>query len=274
MLFTKNTTYIMGVLNVTPDSFFDGGKYNHTETAVQQALQMIAEGADIIDIGGESSRPGAEKVSAEQELERVLEIVKRLSQETTVPISIDTYKPEVAHACLRAGAKILNDITGLTNPEMVSVAKEFHVPVVLMHMQGTPQTMQTNPTYTDVVQEIKKFFLQQIEVAKQNNITDIILDPGIGFGKTLAHNLEILHRLDELTSLPYPILIGLSRKSFIGKLDNDAPAEDRLPGTIAGNILAYQKGANIFRVHDVAACRQALRVVGGVEGSRELGVRS
>ncbi len=259
----------MGVLNVTPDSFFDGGKYQERDVAVIQALKMIAEGADIIDIGAESSRPGATKISAEEELERVLGVVQKLTQETGTPISIDTYKPTVAQACAMAGVSLINDITGLTNPEMVRVVSTSKLPVVIMHMQGTPQTMQENPTYTDVVDEIKQFFVEQFEVAKQNNITDIILDPGIGFGKTLAHNLEILRRLDELTSLPYPLLIGLSRKSFIGKLDNDAPAEDRLPGTIAGNILAYQKGANIFRVHDVAACRQALRVVVGVEGGKE-----
>jgi dihydropteroate synthase len=259
-----NKTTIMGILNVTPDSFSDGGEFLSVERAVEHALTMIEEGTDIIDIGGESTKPGSEPVSEKEELNRVMPVIERLVQKTSIPISIDTYKPAVAEAALKAGAKILNDVTGLTNPRMVAVATKFKCPVVIMHMQGAPKTMQTNPHYNNVIDEIKTFFKEQIANAKAAGITDIILDPGIGFGKTLEHNLIILKRLREFTDLSYPLLVGPSRKSFIGKLTGDASASDRLEGTLASIVTARLNGASIVRVHDVLACRRALQVTDAI----------
>jgi dihydropteroate synthase len=193
MNFSLNKTYLMGVLNVTPDSFSDGGRYSgSTDQAVAHAKQLAAEGADIIDIGGESTRPGAAAVSPEEELVRVLPVVERLCNEVEVPLSIDTYKPLVADRCLKAGAEMINDVTGLANPDMRVVAAQHAVPVVVMHMQGKPQTMQANPQYGDVVAEIKRFFEERIALARATGVTNLILDPGIGFGKTLEHNLALL----------------------------------------------------------------------------------
>lgn len=266
MKLTLPKTALMGVLNVTPDSFSDGGVYyQETDKAVKHALSMIQEGADIIDIGGESTRPGSVAISVEQELERVLPVITKLRAETDVPISIDTYKPEVARACLEAGATLLNDITGLTQEAMLQVATEYNCPVVIMHMQGTPKEMQKNPTYSDVVGDIKAFFQERIQAAKARNIEDIILDPGIGFGKTLEHNLQILNRLHEFTDLGFPILIGTSRKSFIGTLTKESSPSDRLSGTIASNVIALWQGASIFRVHDVEECKQALLVAEAIK---------
>jgi dihydropteroate synthase len=255
---------IAGILNITPDSFSDGGRFFDPARALERARGMAAEGADIIDVGGESSRPGSEPVSEEEELRRVIPVIEALSQETTLPISIDTYKPAVAQAVLKAGAKIVNDITGLGNPAMRAIAAEAQASVILMHMQGEPKTMQTDPQYGDVVADIKGFFTERIALAKEAGITDIILDPGIGFGKTLAHNLTLLKRLREFTDLGYPLLIGASKKNFIGALNGNIPAEARLPGTIAAVVAARLAGASYFRVHDVAACRQALNVADAI----------
>ncbi len=261
----KEKTTIMGVLNVTPDSFSDGGVYfDNVEKVISQAKQMATEGADIIDIGGESTRPGSESVSETEELRRVLPVIERLVKELSVPISIDTYKPRVAREALKAGAKIINDVTGLTNPEMVKVAAEFKCPVVIMHMQGQPKTMQTNPHYNDVIEDIKNFFKERIAVAQMAGVSEIILDPGIGFGKTLEHNLTILKRLSELTNLGFPLLIGPSRKSFIGQLTGGLPATERLEGTIAAVVTARLNGASIVRVHDVGACRRALQIADAI----------
>ena len=254
----------MGILNVTPDSFSDGGEFNDTERAVQHALKMIEEGADIIDIGGESTKPGSEPVNETEELRRVMPVIERLVQKTDVPISIDTYKPRVAREALKADAKILNDVTGLTNPEMIMVAGEFKCPVVIMHMQGKPKTMQASPQYNDVIEDIKNFFKERIKVAAAAGITQIILDPGIGFGKTVEHNLIILKRLKEFTDLGYPILVGPSRKSFIGKLTGELPAGERLEGTLAAVVAARLNGASMVRAHDVGACRRALQITDAI----------
>jgi dihydropteroate synthase len=264
MNFPSHKTIIMGILNVTPDSFSDGGEFLGVEQAVGHALKMIEEGADIIDIGGESTRPGSEPVSEKEELRRVMPVIERLVQKTDIPISIDTHKPAVAEVALKARAKILNDVTGLTNPAMIGITAKFKCPVVIMHMQGAPKTMQANPHYNDVVDEIKTFFKKQIASARAVGLTELILDPGIGFGKTLEHNLTILKRLNEFTELGYPILVGPSRKSFIGKLTGDLPANKRLEGTIAAIVTARLNGASMVRVHDVLPCRRALQIADAI----------
>ena len=253
-------TRIVGILNITPDSFSDGGQFFDIDTAIARAKQMAEDGADIIDIGGESSRPGSEPVSEEEELRRVIPVIERLAKEISLPISIDTYKPAVAKAAIAAGAKIINDITGLTNPDMRAVAGEAKAPVILMHMQGAPKTMQEHPTYTDVVADIKEFFKKQIALAQEAGVTEIILDPGIGFGKTLEHNLAILKRLHEFADLGFPILVGPSRKAFIGTLTGSLPVSERLEGTIAAITIARMNGASYVRVHDVKECWRALQV--------------
>lgn len=261
---TFDRTLIMGILNVTPDSFSDGGKFLDANAAIAQAKQMVHDGADIIDIGGESSRPGSEPVSEQEELRRVLPVIRALAPAINVPISIDTYKPAVAQQTLEAGACMINDITGLRDGAMIAVAAKHHVPVVLMHIQGRPKTMQEHPVYDDVIADIKRFFVERIAAAEQAGISDIILDPGIGFGKTTEHNLQILHRLDEFQELGRPLLIGPSRKSFIGNLTG-LPVEERLEGTIAAAVIAAYNGANIVRVHDVKACKRALLVADAIK---------
>lgn len=259
--FSKRT-YIMGVLNVTPDSFSDGGKFLALEDAVKQAKAMEKEGADIIDIGGESTRPGSQKISAGEEIKRVIPVLKALKDKVKVPISIDSYKPEVVEAALEVGAKIVNDISGLRDKALRKLVVKNQVPVVIMHMQGTPQNMQANPTYKDVVEDIYNFLEEQSRLVIEEGLdkTKVVIDPGIGFGKTLDHNLQILKRLAEFRSLGFPILIGTSRKSFIGAITG-AEVDERLFGTIASNSLAVAKGANIVRVHDVAATKQAMQIV-------------
>ncbi len=257
----------MGIVNVTPDSFSDGGRFFSTERAVAHARQLVCEGADILDIGGESSRPGAQPVPFEEELRRVIPVIRAIRREFSVPISIDTYKASVAEAALDAGANIVNDISALRfDSRMVEVVARAGVPVVLMHMQGDPRTMQQNPTYTDVVREIKEFLRERIAYALEHGIEKrrIIIDPGIGFGKTVEHNIEILQRLSELKELGCPILIGTSRKSFIGRLGSTTseplPMHERLEGTIASNVIAVMNGAQIVRVHDVAPMKRALAI--------------
>ncbi len=259
-------TLIMGILNVTPDSFSDGGRFIDSNTAIVHARQMVSDGADLIDIGGESSRPGAAPVSEKDELSRILPLVKVFVKDLCVPISIDTYKPYVAEECLRAGAHLINDITGLANPQMSSIIAQHHVPVILMHMKGTPQTMQKDPVYTDVVAEVKTFLKERIHIAHDAGIKDVIIDPGIGFGKTVDHNLQILKHLSSLTSLKHPILIGPSRKNFIGILTG-LPVTDRLEGTIAAVTTAVLNGANIVRVHDVRACKRAVQIADALRGA-------
>lgn len=257
---TFERTRLMGIVNVTPDSFSDGGRFFGADEAVWHGLELVESGADILDIGGESTRPGSDEVSAKEELNRVLPVIERLLAETEVPISIDTRKPEVARECLQCGIHIVNDVGGLREPEMRKAIAEFKAPAVVMHMLGEPKTMQVAPHYDDVVQEVKQFFEQQIALAQAEGIEQLILDPGVGFGKTLEHNLEILRRLDLFTSLGYPLLLGTSRKRFIGMITGEDSPQEREPGTIASNVIGIIKGANILRVHNVKSCRQAVQV--------------
>jgi dihydropteroate synthase len=247
---------IMGVLNVTPDSFSDGGLFLQPDEAVARAKQMAEQGADIIDVGGESSRPGSEPVPEEEELRRVEPVIRRLIKEIQIPISIDTYRACVADECLKLGVHMVNDITGLRSKEMIGVVAAYEVPVTVMHMKGMPKTMQQNPVYSDVVQEVKEFLADRIEAARVAGIHDIIVDPGIGFGKTVEHNLEILKKLREFKELNCPILVGPSRKAFIGRITG-LPATERLEGTLAAISIAIVNGADIVRVHDVRECRRA-----------------
>ncbi len=258
-------TLIMGILNVTPDSFSDGGLFNNLDGAIAHAKKMVSDGADLIDVGGESSRPGSEPLSEKEELARILPIVRRLVDELSVPISIDTYKPAVAETCLQAGAHLINDITGLTNPTMRTIAADHNVPVVMMHMLGTPKNMQQNPVYQDAIEDIKSFFQRQIAAAKKTGIQQIIIDPGIGFGKTVEHNLQILKHLETFKTLGCPILTGPSRKSFIGTITG-LPVNNRLAGTIAAVTVAVMNGASIVRVHDVKECKQALQIIDAIRG--------
>lgn len=260
-------TLIMGILNVSPDSFYDGGKYNELEKAVAGAKEMVKEGADIIDIGGESSRPGSEPVSLEEELSRVIPVIEAVSSEIDAPISIDTYKSEVAAKAIRAGASIINDISGLRfDKKIAKVAAKYDVPVIIMHMQGTPRDMQKNPHYNDVTGEIISFFRKQVSVAVDSGIdkNKIIIDPGIGFGKTVEHNLEIIKKLQEFKILGLPVLIGTSRKSFIGHTLNQEDPEERLCGTLASVAAGVMNGVDIVRVHDVYECKMAAEMADAI----------
>ncbi len=260
---------IMGIVNVTPDSFSDGGLFLDPERAIEHARRLAADGADLLDVGGESTRPGARAVSADEELERVVPVLEGLA-DLGVPISIDTSKVAVATRALDAGAVIVNDVTALrTEPELAALCAERDCGVVLMHMQGTPRTMQENPTYDDVVDDVKAFLAERIEFATGEGVSEerIWVDPGIGFGKTVDHNLELLRRLHELRGLGRPIVVGTSRKSFIGMLTG-REVDERLGGTIASNVLALRAGADILRVHDVAEVREALFVADAILTAR------
>lgn len=250
----------MGIVNATPDSFSDGGLYNDPTAAVEHALKLVAAGADLLDVGGESTRPGAAIVSAEEEVERVIPVIEQLSSRTSTPISIDTTKALVARRALDAGATIINDISGLTfDPEMTSVCAESDCGVICMHIQGTPQTMQNDPRYDDVVEDIRDWLHKRLEHLVSAGIAEerIVLDPGIGFGKTAAHNLQILSNIDRLRSLGRPILIGHSRKRFLGKLLG-RPIDERDYGTIGVAIALAAQGTDIIRIHDVAALHDCL----------------
>ncbi len=267
--FTKRT-YIMGILNVTPDSFSDGGLYFDGNKALTHALQMQDEGADIIDIGGESTRPGAETVSIKEEIRRVVPVIKKLAKKLQIPVSIDTYKSEVAEAALSAGASMLNDISGLRfDPKMPSVVAHYKVPVVIMHIKGTPKHMQKKPTYKALIPEIMDYLRDGVEIARNAGIAGdkIIIDPGIGFGKTCEHNLEIIKRLNEFTGFEKPILMGPSRKSFIGKLLGALPATERLEGTASAVAIGIFNGANIIRVHDVKAMVRVATIADAIKKS-------
>jgi dihydropteroate synthase len=253
---------LMGIVNVTPDSFSDGGLFLDADAAIAHGRQLATEGADLLDVGGESTRPGAEAVSAPAELERVLPVIEALAAEggPGLPVSIDTSKRAVATAAIEAGASVVNDVTALrAEPELAGLCAGAGVEVCLMHMQGDPRTMQENPTYDDVVDDVRAFLAERIEFATAEGIAEerIWVDPGIGFGKTPEHNLELLRRLGELRELGRPVLVGTSRKSFIGKLTY-ADVDQRLGGMIASNVLAAARGADILRVHDVAPLREAL----------------
>ncbi len=262
----SSRTYLMGVLNVTPDSFSDGGRFSDPKKAITQALLMAEQGADIIDVGGESSRPGADPVSAEEELARVLPVIQELVKEIDLPLSIDTCKSQVARGALEAGAAMINDISALRfDPQMRRVAKDYDVPVVLMHIKGTPKNMQENPLYGNVIKEISDYLAQSLEMAREVGIDEdkLVVDPGIGFGKKAEHNLEIVKNLKALAHLGKPILIGLSRKSFIGKV-LDLPLEERLEGSLAALAVAIVNGANILRVHDVKESKRVARMVDSI----------
>jgi dihydropteroate synthase len=262
---------VMGVVNVTPDSFSDGGRFLRPERAIEHARGLVRDGADLLDIGGESTRPGSEGVSAEQELARVGPVLEGLA-EVGVPISIDTSKRAVAEAALDAGAEIVNDVTALrSDPELAELCAERGCGVVLMHMLGTPRTMQEAPAYDDVVDDVKAFLAGRVEFALDRGIQEerIWIDPGVGFGKALEHNVELLRRLGELRALGRPICIGTSRKSFIGTLTG-REVDERVGGTVAANVLAFANGAEVFRVHDVRAGREALAVAEAILGAGRL----
>jgi dihydropteroate synthase len=247
----SSRTHVMGILNVTPDSFSDGGRFFDAERAVERGLEMVRQGADFLDIGGESTRPGSEPVSEEEELRRVVPVIERLSRQTEIPLSIDTYKSNVARKALAAGACIVNDISGMTfDLSMMGIVREYGASVVLMHILGTPKTMQQNPVYEDVVKDVHDFLAKQASIAREGGIRQILIDPGLGFGKALDHNFELMRRLDVLGDLGYPVLVGPSRKSFIGKL-LDLPVDQRLEGTAAAVTVCILHGAHIVRVHDV-----------------------
>lgn len=253
----------MGVLNVTPDSFSDGGQFTQKEIAIHRAIEMVNQGADIIDIGGESTRPGASEVSLEEELLRTIPIIESLRQKIKQKISIDTSKPEVMKAAIEAGVSLVNDVNALQNPGALENVCDTQVDVCLMHMQGKPRTMQQNPKYKNVIDDIKDFFDQRILACKEYGIDEsrIILDPGFGFGKTFEHNLEIMNRFSEFKSFGLRLLSGLSRKSMIGEMLNNAEVSDRVIGSVTAAIITVQNGADIIRVHDVSETQDALDIL-------------
>ncbi|MFC1838897.1 dihydropteroate synthase [Thermodesulfobacteriota bacterium] len=268
----EEKTVIMGVLNVTPDSFSDGGLFFSKENAVKQAIVFEAEGADIIDIGGESTRPYAENVSLEQELERVIPVIEGVRDAVKVPVSIDTYKAEVARKALDAGASIINDISALRfDPEMASVVAEAKMPLIMMHMKGTPGDMQNNPAYTDLMGEITAFFKEAIEKAEKSGIARdmLILDPGIGFGKSFDHNLEIIRDLNKLSVLDRPLLLGTSRKAFIGNILDNEP-EERDTGTMATVSAGILNGAHIVRVHNVKMAKETVKIMDSIMAGKSI----
>ena len=251
---------IMGILNVTPDSFSDGGQFLKVENAFTHSVKMIGEGADIIDIGGESTKPFADPVSTDEELSRVIPVIEKIRSEYDILISIDTTKSKVAEEAITAGANIINDVSAMEIDEnMLQVAKNYNSPIVMMHMKGIPKNMQNNPTYDHLITEIKDYLSSRVKCAINAGIDkkNIIIDPGIGFGKSVEHNFEIINNLDSFVDLGFPVLLGASRKSFIG-LTLDVEEKDRLEGSIAANVIGLQKGAKIFRVHDVLAAKKSL----------------
>jgi len=266
----EEKTLIMGILNVTPDSFSDGGKFNKISSAVKHAKKMCDEGADIIDIGGESTRPGSKSISADEEIKRVLPVLEKVVEIVDKPISIDTYKSEVAKVCLEKGASMINDITSFRGDEkLVEIVKKYDVPICMMHMKGSSKNMQKNPYYNDVVSEIKKFLKERTDFAIKKGIKkdNIIVDPGIGFGKRTGSGIEdnctIITNIKEFKKLGFPVLIGPSRKTFIGNISGKKtlPPEDRLEGSIAAAVISSINGADIIRVHDVKETKRALNVV-------------
>lgn len=269
---------VMGILNVTPDSFSDGGDFIKREHAAYQATAMLDEGARIIDVGGESTRPGSDPVSPEEELRRVVPAVRAiLDVHPEAIISIDTYRAATAEAAIEAGAHIVNDVTALRgDPKIASVVAGAGCPIVLMHMLGEPKTMQQEPHYEDVVREVRDFLYERAEHAVATGIEpeNIILDPGIGFGKTLEHNLTLLNSLDAIVELDYPVLLGASRKGFIGKISGIEDAKDRVAGTVATSVLGHERGATFFRVHDVRANREALEVAEAIHTAQTPSWRS
>ena len=257
---------VMGILNVTPDSFSDGGDFISPDSAILHAEQMLQDGAAIIDIGGESTRPGANAVSEQEELDRVIPVIEAIKKRLGVIVSVDTSKPAVMREAVAAGAGIINDVMALQASGAIETASQLNVPVCLMHMQGEPRTMQQNPEYVDVVTDVLSFFEQRIDECVAGGISKerLLLDPGFGFGKTLEHNLSLLKNLSEFQHVGLPLLIGISRKSMIGAILDDAPVDKRLYGSLAAAVLAVERGASIVRVHDVKPTVDALRVVDAV----------
>ncbi len=262
----KSSVQVMGILNVTPDSFSDGGLFHARDAALRHVEQMVTEGVNIIDVGGESTRPGAASVPVQAELDRVVPILEAIRARFEVPLSIDTSKPEVMQAAVAAGAELVNDVRALQEQGALEVCAQLAVPICLMHMQGQPRTMQQAPQYDDVVQSVGQFLEERIMACELAGIQRdrLILDPGFGFGKTLQHNVDLLRRLGELSALNLPILVGLSRKSMIGSLLGERPLDGRLHGSVAAAVLAAMNGASIVRVHDVGATVDAMKVVNGV----------
>lgn len=264
------TTLVMGVLNVTPDSFSDGGRFLDHEAAVAHGIRMAREGAAILDVGGESTRPGSDAVTVEEELSRVLPVIKRLAAEIDVPLSIDTRKPEVARAALDAGAVLVNDVSGARKPGMLEVVAGSGAGLVLMHMFGEPKTMQVEPRYEVVVREVRAYLAERLEAAEAAGIERgrMAVDPGLGFGKTYDHNLELMRHIDRFLDLGVPVVVGPSRKSFIGTALGDAPLDQRLEGTIGAAAWMAGRGAHVVRVHDVEPVAKALRLVDAIRGPR------
>ena len=259
---------IAGIINVTPDSFSDGGEFFDAVRAIEHGLRLVEEGADLLDIGGESTRPGAQSVGADEEISRVVAVIEALTRQTTVPIAIDTSKPAVMRAAVAAGAGFINDVRALRDDGALDAAADLKVPVCLMHMQGEPRTMQDDPHYDDVVSDVRRFLAERVFACEMSGIEKkrIVVDPGFGFGKTLEHNLALLRALDQFAALGVPILVGLSRKGMIGALTGRDKPFDRAAGSAAAALLAVQKGAAIVRVHDVAMTRDALAIWAGVSG--------
>lgn len=260
----NSRTHIMGVLNITPDSFSDGGKYFESnlklEKVIEDAVQMEIDGADFIDVGGESTRPGSESITIDEELERVIPVINTLKKKISIPVSIDTYKHEVAEEALKAGAEIVNDISGFNfDDKLPELTAKYNASCILMHIKGTPKDMQKNPKYENVVEEVFEYLNTAVTKAKDAGINQIMTDVGIGFGKSLEHNLELIKHLKRFKDLGFPILLGLSRKSFMDKIF-PTPVEERLEGTIATNSIGIINGANIIRVHDVLQNKRASRI--------------
>ena len=267
----SNGCLVMGVLNVTPDSFSDGGKFINSDKAIEHGLEMAADGAAIIDVGPESTRPGAEAVPAKEQICRAIPVIEQLAKKTKTCISIDTTSHEVAKAALDAGAAMINDVTALADEHMAQLAAERQVPVVLMHMQGTPRTMQVEPKYKDVVADVLKYLLERTKRAEQFGIPEerILIDPGIGFGKTVEHNLKILANIDKFVKTGYRVLVGPSRKNFIGKLTGKENPAERIFGTAAAVALCAAAGVSIVRVHDVAEILEIVKIVNAITGIKK-----
>lgn len=263
----SDTVQVMGILNVTPDSFSDGGRHFSLQQAVKHAGLMVSQGADILDIGGESTRPGAAAVSEKEELERVIPVVEAIRREMDVPISVDTSKPQVMREAAKAGATLINDVNALRAPGALEVVQETGLPVCLMHMQGEPRTMQRSPSYQNVVDDVLDFLKQRIDACVEQGIDrrKIWIDPGFGFGKTLEHNLALLKHLERFQELDVPVLAGISRKSMIGQILGGVPPEERIIGSVAAAMLAVERGAQIIRVHDVKETVDALKIMQAVQ---------
>ena len=272
LLSKKKQSLIMGILNITPDSFSDGGDFFEKNIAIDRALEMVEQGADIIDIGGESTSPFSDSVSLKEEISRVIPVIEGICKESDVCISIDTTKSKVASEALEAGASVINDISAMEiDSLMVDVALKFNCPIVLMHMKGIPKNMQDNPQYQSLISDIKEYLLARIDfvVSKGIDRNKIIIDPGIGFGKTVENNFEIINNLDQFVKMIFPVLLGASRKSFIG-VSLNLPENDRLEGSIAANIIGLQKGAKIFRVHDVVETNRAMVIANKIFNSNNI----